>query len=102
MPVAVLVWAAAYRSKVRLLWEACLAAALQGVLQEVLVEEDGHEVLEVVEPPDQQDEAPQELQLAATTAPQPTLTMGMTKMCTLLALLGASPAVRLEAGLQLH
>lgn len=101
MPVAVLVWAAAYRSKVRLLWEACLAAALQGVLQEVLVEEDDHEVLEVVEPPDQ-DEAPQEVQLVAATAHQPTLTMGMKTMCALLALLEAAPVVRLEAGLQLR
>lgn len=84
VPVVVLVWAAAYRS------------------QEVLVEEDDREVLEVAEPPDQQDEAPQEVQLAAAMAPQPTLTMGMTTMCTLLALLGAAPAVRLEAGLQLR
>lgn len=84
VPLVVLDWAAAYRS------------------QEALVEEDDHEVLEVVEPPDQQDEAPQEVQLAATTAPQPTLTMGMTTTCALLALLGAAPAVRLEAGLQLR
>lgn len=97
VPVVVLVWAAAYRLQVHLLWEACLAAALQ----EVLAEEDDHEVLEVVEPPEQQDEAPQEVQLAAATAPHPTLTMGMTTRCALLALLGAAPAVRLEAGLQL-
>lgn len=84
VPVVVLVWAAAYRS------------------QEVLVEEDDHEVLEVVEHPDQQDEALQEVQLAAAMAPQSTLTMGMTTMCAHLALLGAAPAVRLEAGLQLR
>lgn len=57
-----------------------MALALQGVLQELLVEDDDHEVLEVVELPDQQDEARQEVQLAAATAPQPTLTMGMTTM----------------------
>lgn len=88
VPVVVLIWAAAYRS--------------QGVLQEVLVEEDDHEVLEVVEPTAQQDEAPQEVQLAVAMAPQPTLMMGMTTMCAHLALLGAAPAVRLEAGLQLR
>lgn len=102
VPVVVLVWAVAYRSQVRLLRETCLAAALQGVLQEVLVEEDDHEVLEVVEPPDQQDETPQEVQVAAATDPQPTLTMGMTTMSALLGLLGAVPAVPLEDGLQLR
>lgn len=79
-----------------------MALALQGVLQELLVEDDDHEVLEVVELPDQQDEAPREVQLAAATAPQPTRTMGMTTMWALLALLGAAPAVRREAGLQHH
>lgn len=66
------------------------------------MEEDDHEVLGVVEPPDQHDEAPQEVQLVAATAPQPTLTMVMTTMRALLALLGAAPAVRLEDGLQLR